>query len=64
MENPSKRPEGISVVLLKLSRSQSEEGKKGTCGGDQPSHTGAPGHLGRCLLPVCRHIEAPEKYEV
>ena len=37
-----KRCEGISLVHLNVSRSQSEEARSGACGREQSHHTGAP----------------------
>ena len=49
MEHTSKRHEGTLLVYMIVTRSPSGEGKKGTCGKDQPYHTGAPGHLSGVL---------------
>lgn len=59
LEHTNKRREGISLVNLKVIRSQSGEGKK-VRDRDQPYHigaTGAPGHS----QPVCGVVEAAGK---
>ena len=46
-----KRCEGISLVHLNVSRSQSEEARSGTCGRKQSHHAGAPDQLSGELTP-------------
>ena len=42
----------------------SQEGRKRTCGRDQPYHPGSPGHLGEVFTASLWDVEAPGKYEV
>lgn len=55
----SKQCEGISLVHLNVSGSQSlwAGGGREICGRGPAYHTGAPDHLGWCSQPVCGDAE-------
>lgn len=64
METTRKRHNGNFTDTFESHWISQKRARRGTCGMDQPYHTGAPGLMGRYSYLVCGDVEAVRKYEV